>query len=66
MIDQNLFSSDQARQVAQLFSFSESKVEMAKYLYGRTIDKENYFILYDIMTFSRDKEALANYIKNYR
>jgi hypothetical protein len=66
VIDQNWFTTEQAGQLAKLFSFDQSRLEMAKYIYGRTVDKENYFLLYNLFDFSKSKEELANYIKNYR
>jgi hypothetical protein len=66
VIDQNWFNTEQAGQLVKLFSFDQSRVEMAKYLYGRTVDKENYFLMYNMFDFSKSKEELANYIKNYK
>lgn len=65
-IDQYLFTSAQAKQLISLFSFESSKLEIAKYMYGRTTDPKNYFIVYSVFTFSKTKLELAEYIKNYR
>src|SRR5207245_5758646 len=60
IIDQNYFTSAQAKQLVQLFVFESNKVQIAKYMYGRTIDKKNYFIVYSAFTFSKSKEELAD------
>jgi len=65
-IDQYFFTSAQAKQLIMLLSFESSKLEIAKYMYGRTTDPKNYFIVYSAFTFSRTKEELAEYIRNYK
>jgi hypothetical protein len=65
-IDQHFFTSAQARQLITLLSFETSKLELAKYLYGKTTDQKNYFIVYSAFTFSKTKEELAGYIRNYK
>lgn len=65
-IDQNYFTSAQARQLVTLFSFENNKVEIAKYMYGKTLDRKNYFVIYNAFTFSKSKEELAEYIRNYK
>ena len=64
--DKNYFTCAQVRELARLFSFDDRKLEFAKYAYGRTLDRNNYFIINDVFAFSKSKEDLANYIKGYR
>lgn len=66
IIDQNYFTSAQVRQLVTLFSFENNKVEIAKYMYGKTLDRKNYFVIYNAFTFSKSKEELAEYIRNYK
>jgi hypothetical protein len=66
MIAQNYFTAEQVKQLVPLFSFDKNKLAMAKNLYGRTIDPENYFIVYDAFDFSSTKLDLVEYIKNYK
>lgn len=63
-VDQNYFTSAQAKQVISLFSFESSKLDIAKYMYGKTTDPKNYFIVYSAFTFSKSKEELGEYIRN--
>jgi hypothetical protein len=65
-IDQHLFSSAQAKQLIGLFSFENSKLEIARILYGKTYDPKNYFVVYSVFTFSKTKEELAEYIRTYK
>jgi hypothetical protein len=65
-IDQHFFTSAQAKQVIGLLSFESSKLEIAKYLYAKTTDPKNYFVVYSVFSFSKTKEELAEYIRNYK
>jgi hypothetical protein len=65
-IDDNYFTAAQAKQLAGMFSFESNKLEIAKYMYGKTTDRKNYFIVYNAFTFSKSKEELADYIRNYK
>lgn len=66
IIDQNYFVTTQARALVTLFSFENNKVDIAKYMYGKTLDRKNYFVIYNAFTFSKSKEELAEYIRNYK
>lgn len=63
---QNNFTAAQVREIVSLFSFDNSKLEVARYAYGRTIDKENFFIVNDLFSFSSTKQELARYIQRYQ
>lgn len=65
-IDQNWFSSVQAKQLLSVFSFEATKLEVAKYMYGKTIDPKNYFLVYSVFSFSKSKEELAEYVRTYK
>lgn len=64
-IDRNNFNSAQVRQLALLFAFENNKLDLAKYAYHKTVDKNNYFVVYDVFSFSRSKEELADYTRKY-
>ncbi|HEY8893719.1 MAG TPA: DUF4476 domain-containing protein [Niastella sp.] len=65
-VDDNYFTASQAKQLAGMFSFESNKLEIAKYMYGKTTDRKNYFVVYNVFTFSKSKEELAEYIRNYK
>ena len=64
--DNNYFTAAQVKELIKLFSFEERRVDFAKYAYGKTIDRNNYFILNEVFNFTKSKEDLADYIKNFR
>ncbi len=60
----NRVTSRQVFELAKLYSFDSSKLEIAKFAYPRTIDKENYFIVNNVFTFSSTSDDLNRFIRN--
>ncbi len=63
VIDNNCMTSEQVKEIMALFSFEQSKLDFAKYAYGRTTDKNNYYKINDSFTFESSITELDNYIK---
>lgn len=57
------FSVDQIKQLLNLFSFESSKLDLAKYLYEFCIDKQNYYRVNDIFSFSSSVDDLNKFIQ---
>jgi len=57
-------TSTQVLGIVKIFSFENSKLNFAKYAYSHTIDKSNYFKVYDAFSFSGSKKEMSEYIKN--
>jgi hypothetical protein len=64
VIDQNNFTSQQVKEMMLLFTFENNRLDIAKYAYGKTVDKGNYFVVNDAFTFN-SKEKLNEYIREY-
>lgn len=62
IISSNCLSSDQVLELCQLFSFEQSKLDIAKCAYGKTVDQNNYFKVVNAFTFSSSKDELNKYI----
>lgn len=56
-------SSEQVLGVMKLLSFENNKVAFAKSAYGKTIDKQNYYKVYEGFSFSKSKQELTEYIQ---
>jgi hypothetical protein len=56
--------TSQVHQLLQQFTFEQNKLEMAKYAYDRTIDKNNYYTLYNDFTFNNYSSQLDKYINS--
>lgn len=65
-IASNMLNAAQVKELMSLFSFDEGRLDLAKYAYRYTVDRNNYFTLYDAFSFSTSKEELAKYIREYR
>ncbi|MGH2552991.1 MAG: DUF4476 domain-containing protein [Chitinophagaceae bacterium] len=66
IIDKNNFTTQQVREFMQLFSFENNKLEVAKYAYRKTVDKQNYYQLNELLFFSSSKDELARFIRESR
>ena len=63
VINVNFFSTDQVRQLLALFTFESSKLEISKYMFKNTVDKNNYFKLFDLFTFESSVIELDEFIR---
>lgn len=65
LLGSNCFSVNQIKEIMQLFSFEESKLQFAKDAYARCVDRRNYFKINDAFTFESSIEELQQYIEGY-
>ena len=66
IISTNYFTAAQVKQLLQLFTFENNKLDLAKQAYGKTVDQRNYFMIDDVFSFSSSKDELARYIRSSR
>lgn len=59
----NCLTSDQAKQIIELFDFEDTRLEYAKYAYGHTYDISNYYKVNDAFEFESSIEELNKYIE---
>ncbi len=64
IINANCLSTNQIKDLCQLFSFEDNKLQLAQYAYDYCIDRKNYFQLNDIFKFSSNVETLTEFIQN--
>jgi hypothetical protein len=57
------FTTSQITQLVKLFRYSDSQMEIAKFAYDYTTDKDNYYKVADVFSFTSDKDKFLNYIK---
>ncbi len=58
------FTTQQIKDIVKLFDFEDSKLEIAKYAYDFCIDKQKYFTINDVFTYSSSVEELSKYIQS--
>jgi len=63
IIDNNCLMSTQVKEIMELFSFEETRLDLAKYAYGHTYDVGNYYKLNDAFKFESSIDELDAYIK---
>ncbi|HAN64925.1 MAG TPA: hypothetical protein DCQ34_00870 [Chitinophagaceae bacterium] len=62
-MDANYFTAAQIKDIVDLFTYENSKLDIAKYGFNRCVDKNNYFIINNSLTYSSSKEELSRYIQ---
>ncbi len=65
IIDNNYFSTEQVKQMLQLFNSDDNKLELAKLAYNKTIDQSNYYTINNIFKFDSDRDELARCVRSY-
>ncbi len=61
----NYFTSKQVLEVLKRFDFESDRLKVAKLLYPRVVDPENFFVVYEAFTFSSSKEELRGWVERY-
>jgi Domain of unknown function (DUF4476) len=65
IINTNYLTSEQVKEMLQLFTFENNKLSLAELAYDRTVDKRNYFVVNDVFSYSGSKAELARFIRNH-
>lgn len=60
----NRLSARQAADLVGVMTFDSSRLELAKMAYLSTVDKENFFLVYDVFTFESSIVELNEYISS--
>lgn len=58
-------TSQQVFELVELLSFDSNKLEIAKFAYKYTIDKQNYFLVNKALSFSSSIDELYQYISQH-
>jgi hypothetical protein len=66
IINTNCLLSSQVKEIMLLFSFEDTRLELAKYCYGYTLDIGNYYKVNDAFTFESSIDELNNYIATFK
>ena len=66
VISSNCLLSSQVKEIMLLFSFEDTRLDLAKYAYGYTFDIGNYYQINDAFTFSSSIDELNSYIQGFR
>lgn len=58
-------TADQIADLAELFKFENDRVKFLKSAYSECFDKQNYYVVYRVLTFSSSKDELTRYIQSH-
>jgi thymidine kinase len=65
IINANFFTSEQVKQMLQLFNSENNKLDLAKLAYDQTVDQRNFSVVNDVFSYSNSKDELARYIRSH-
>jgi hypothetical protein len=58
-------TTDQAGKIVELYTYDENKLEVAKFLSDRLLDRENATALAKLMTFDSNKMEYRKYVASH-
>jgi hypothetical protein len=61
-VDQRAVTVDQVKAMMKEVTFESSKLEAAKYLYPRTVNQQQFYLVNDVFTFDSSKQELSEFI----
>lgn len=64
-LSSHYFTSAQIAQLLGVFSFESTKLEVARLAYGRVIDPERFYMVYDSFTFESSIRDLTAYVSHH-
>lgn len=64
VLKNNCLSVTQVKEMANLFTFEDDKLEFVKAAYDKTTNQESYYLVNDVFRFSQSIEQLNNYLNN--
>jgi hypothetical protein len=66
MFNEHAFTAGQVKELLQEFSFENNKLDLAKSAYRNTVDRNNYYVVFDVFSFNSSKQELSSYMSSYR
>lgn len=65
IVQKKCITSAQVRDICNIFSFEDTKLEFAKFAYDWVYDQDNYYVVNDSFNFESSKTDLNNFISAY-
>lgn len=57
------FTTQQVKEIAKLFSFDDTRLDIAKFAWDYTIDRDNYYQIADVFSFKSHKDELMKFLE---
>lgn len=58
----SFFTSNQIKQILGSFAFDDKRLVIAKSLYHNCLDKENFYVVYDVFAFDSNRRQLMDFV----
>ncbi len=58
------FLSAQVKQIVECLDFENGRLDLAKFAYDYVLDRDQYFVVNDALTFAASRESLSNYVQS--
>ncbi|MEO7048219.1 MAG: DUF4476 domain-containing protein [Ferruginibacter sp.] len=65
-VSANYFNASQIKEMMLLLSYEGNKLDLAKYGYTYTLDKQNYFVVNDALGYNSSRAELARFLQQQR
>ena len=62
ILRKNCLSTGQIRELMEMFSFEKNKLDLAKFAHDYCVDKDNYYQLNDVFSFSSSVDELTEFL----
>lgn len=59
------FTSQQCLELTAYYSFDDEKMKVMQKVYPKIIDKQNFFLVIDVLSFSRNKDKMNDFLEQY-
>lgn len=59
------FTTAQCLQLVKFYTFDKERMKIMKMIYPRIVDKESFFMVINMLTFSSNKDAMNEFVQNY-
>jgi hypothetical protein len=66
VIDRNYLTAMQVKELVNLFSSTDRALELAQYAYPKTINKNEFFVVYAAFTRKSSRDKLMEFVTNYK
>jgi hypothetical protein len=65
IVQKKCLTSNQVKDICELFGFEETKLDFAKFAYDWVYDQDNYYVVNDVFGFESSKTELNSFISGY-
>lgn len=59
------FTTDQCVQLVKFYTFDNERMKIMKMMYPRIVDKEAFFMVINLLTFSSNKDKMNEFVQSY-